>query len=70
MRTPHTACRKGKRVQIILRDGRRIIDHFEGRTDRWVILREIGRVMKADIRAFMIFKGNQNSVCSTGGSAT
>lgn len=57
MRTPHTACRKGKKVKIILRDGAQIIDHFEERTDRWVVLRKEGRIMKADIRAFMIFKG-------------
>lgn len=56
-RLPHTACGRGKRVKIILRDGTELVDRFLDRTDRWVLLKERGRVDKRDIRAFFIFKG-------------
>ena len=56
MRTPHSACRKGKRVKVVLRDGTALIDHFEDRTDRWIVLRKHGRVMKSDLRAFIVLK--------------
>lgn len=57
MRVPHTACHRGKRVKIILKDGTQIIDYFQERTDKFVILRRLGRLGKDQIRAFMILKG-------------
>lgn len=54
MRTPHTSCYRGKRVVVTMRDGVRIRDIFEYRTDKFVILREHGRIAKQRIRAFKI----------------
>jgi len=56
MKVPHTACHRGKRVKVILRDGTEIIDYFEERTNKWIVLRKVGRIMKADLRAFIILK--------------
>jgi hypothetical protein len=56
MRVPHTATRRGKRVKIILRNGSELVGKFLDRTDRWVEL-DTGRVMKSDIRSFIIIKG-------------
>lgn len=56
MKLPHTATYRGKRVRVVLKDGTKIDDRFEDRTDKWVVLREIGRVMKRDIKAFIILK--------------
>lgn len=55
---PHTSCRRGKRVRVKLYDGTVIIDHFVDDTDRWIVLRERGKVMKRDIDAFGIYKAN------------
>ncbi len=56
MRIPHTATHRGKRVKVVLRDGTEIIDRFIDRTDKWVVLKENGRVNKSDIRAFIVIK--------------
>ncbi len=56
VRIPHTACYRGKKVKVILRDGTEIVDYFMDRTDRWIVLRETGRIMKSDLRAFIILK--------------
>jgi hypothetical protein len=56
MRIPHTATHRGKRVKIVLRDGTEIVDRFIDRTDKWVVLKENGRVNKSDIRAFIVIK--------------
>lgn len=55
-RVPHTSCYRGKRVRLILRDGRRLEGRFRERTDRWVLLEGHGRVPKERIRAFIILK--------------
>ena len=59
MRVPHTATNKGKRVEILLRNGQKLCGKFISRTDRFVVL-DTGKVAKADIRAFIIVKGNPN----------
>lgn len=56
MKTPHTACHRGKRVRVRLRDGTAIDDRFLDRTDRWVVLERAGRVPKGEIKAFIILK--------------
>lgn len=53
-KTPHTACRRGKRVRVILRDGTRIRDVFKDRTDKFVFLRDVGKVPRVEIRSFQI----------------
>jgi hypothetical protein len=56
MRVPHTSTNRGKKVRIILRDDTVLEGKFMDRTSRWVEL-DTGRVMKKDIRAFIILKG-------------
>lgn len=56
MRTPHTACYRGKRVRVILRSGGEIAGRFEGRTHRWIVVDGM-RIPKNAIRAFIIDKG-------------
>ena len=58
MRLSHTRTTKGKKVMVILRDGRRIIGHFEERRNaRGIRLREVGWIPKSELRAFIICKG-------------
>lgn len=62
MRMPHTACRRSKRIRLVLRDGSRLDGRFLGRSDRWVDV-DVGggrarRVMKRDAKAFIILKGD------------
>lgn len=57
MKAPHTATNRGKRVRVVLKDGTRIDDRFLDRSDRWIVLRHRGRVMKRDVKAFIILKG-------------
>lgn len=57
MRKPHTACHPGKRVRVVLRDGRKFDDWFVDRTNRWVLLRRAGKLNMKDLKAFIILKG-------------
>lgn len=57
MRIPHTSTNPGKRVRIVLKDGTRIDDRFVTRTDRWIVLKNTGRIMKRDIQSFIVLKG-------------
>lgn len=50
----HTACHRGRRVLIVLRDGARVEDKFLNRTDKWVSLELYGKVYKRDIRSFTV----------------
>lgn len=59
MRIPHTSCHRGKRVKVVLKNGTEVIGRFENRTDKWIVLKDVGRINKADIRAFIILKGEQ-----------
>jgi hypothetical protein len=34
MRTPHTACARGQRVELVMKDGTRITDKFVARTGK------------------------------------
>lgn len=54
----HTGCRRGTKVLVKLRDGTAIADVFYERTKSHVILREHGRIAKADIRSFQVLRGN------------
>lgn len=56
MRTPHTCCRRGKRVSVVLRDGSRLLDRFVERTGKFVVLEEAGRVQAGLIRVFKIVR--------------
>lgn len=52
----HTGCRRGTKVMVKLRDGREIEDIFHERTDRFVFLRNHGRIRKGDISQFTALK--------------
>lgn len=53
MRTPHTSCKKGKRVQLIFRDGTRTISKFVMKKGGCVYL-ENGKYPIITIRSFGI----------------
>jgi hypothetical protein len=53
MKTPHTCCRKGKRVRLALRNGEVIFGKFIERTGKFIIL-DIGRYRGNEISAFSI----------------
>ena len=53
--TPHTSCAKGKRVLVILKDGRRIVDKFVERKGNAVVL-ETCRLKPETIRAFALYR--------------
>jgi hypothetical protein len=52
----HTGCRRGTRVLVKFRDGREIQDIFQERTDKFIFLKEYGRVAKIEVRAFTAVK--------------
>lgn len=58
MRTPHTACRRGKRVRVVLLDGEVFIDKFRENTGKFVHFESHPKVIKGQIKAFTIVKGN------------
>lgn len=53
MRTPHTSCKRGKRVKLIFRDGTSTISKFVEKKGGCVIL-ENGKYEIKTIRAFGI----------------
>lgn len=53
MRTPHTSCRKGKRVYAVLKNGLHFVDKFVERTGKYVIF-ENHRVLAGDLKVFAI----------------
>lgn len=53
---PHSATFRGKRVYIKLMDGTTFIDRFLDRTDRFIVLKDHGRIMKRDLKAFSNYK--------------
>lgn len=55
MRTPHTSCRKGKRVRVVMKDGTIFIDKFVEQTGKFNIF-EGHKVRTGEIRAFSIYK--------------
>lgn len=61
MRTPHTSCRKGTKVLIILKDGRWLIEKFVERKAKGVVLEKSGLIKVGDIRAFTVYKSTDLS---------
>lgn len=57
---PHTSCRKGTTVRIVLRTGEVIIDKFIDRTGKFVILEKYGRIKPSEIKSFGIRKLKDN----------
>lgn len=56
MRTPHTSCRRGKRVRVILRDGESFIAKFLEKQGQNVKF-DNGRVIHgSSIKVFSIYK--------------
>lgn len=54
--TPHTSCRRGKRVRVVTQSGQVIIDKFVERTGKGIILRKTGFLRGRDIKAFSLFR--------------
>ena len=57
MRTPHTCCKRGKRVRVILLSGEQFIDKFWEKAGRFVYFQKHEKVRTGEIRAFTIVKG-------------
>lgn len=55
MRTPHSSCKRGKRVRLILRNGDVVISKFVENKGHTVVL-EAGEYTMDKIRAFAIYK--------------
>lgn len=55
---PHTTFRKGKRVLVILHNGERYVDRYDGKSqdNRSVRLKEHGEVRIKHIRAISVYK--------------
>lgn len=59
MKTPHTCCRSGKRVRVVLKSGESFVAKFKERTAKHICLFDCHAPVKAgDIKAFTIVKGN------------
>ena len=56
-RRPHTSVYPGKRVRVRLLDGTVFDDVFQDDNDRYMILRDRGKVLKRDVKALIILKG-------------
>lgn len=56
MKMPHTRCCRNKRVRVRLRDGTIIDDRFHERAARWIVLVHHGKIMKNQIKAFILLK--------------
>lgn len=56
----HTSCYRGKRVRVKLRSGEVFLDRFKERTDKHVIFYGAGKIRKADIETFGIYRPNQS----------
>ena len=59
----HTAFRKGQRVILTLKDGTRILDHYDEPEGRFVRLRRHGRIKRCRIRAMTVYRGQQGLEC-------
>ena len=51
IKTPHTGAQRNKRVRVLLRDGGVICDRFVDRCDKYVFLKDFGRLHKREIRS-------------------
>lgn len=52
----HTSVKKGKRVMVMLKDGTHIVDRFEERTSKGIILVRNGLIPKKRLRAMSIYR--------------
>lgn len=57
VKTPHTSAPQGKRVRVVLRDGRVLEGKFVERTGQFVRFGSY-RIRGADIKSFTIIRGN------------
>jgi len=48
----HTGCRRGTKVLLKLRDGSEVADIFHERTDKFIFLKERGKIHKNKVRSF------------------
>lgn len=55
--TLHTSTYKGKRILIILKDGRKIIDKFKDKKSGMIITENHGKIKTDTIKAMTIYKG-------------
>lgn len=53
---PHTACHRGKKVLVKLRDGTEFVARFHDRTDKYVFMEGHPRIPKSEILSFTIYK--------------
>jgi hypothetical protein len=53
--TPHSSCRKGKKVMIKTRSGDKIITKFIERTAKYIVT-EAGKFLVSEIDSFTIYK--------------
>jgi hypothetical protein len=56
-KTPHTCCRRGKRVHVVLKDGTEFIAKFIERTGRFCLFEGGRRIARGEITVFTIVKG-------------
>lgn len=54
--TLHSSTYKGKRILIILKDGRKIIDKFKDKKSGMIITEEHGRIPTNQVKAMTICK--------------
>jgi len=59
--TPHTSARKGKRVIVTLKNGKKILDKFVERTGKGIVLEKNGFIRGRDLRAMTIYRGQDMS---------
>jgi len=59
--TIHTEFRKGQRLIVTMRDGKKFVDKYDETKSGVVILRETGKHKIKDIRAITIYRG-QNDI--------
>lgn len=57
-RRPHTACRRGKRVRVVLMNGESFVDKFWDKTDKFIVFAQHPKILAGSIKSFTIVKGN------------
>ncbi len=54
--TLHTSTNKGKRILIILKDGRKIVDKFKDKKSGYIITEEHGKISTSLVKSMTIYK--------------
>ncbi len=54
--TLHTSTYKGKRILIILKDGKKIVDKFKDKKSGWIITEEYGKISTSLVKSMTIYK--------------